>query len=217
MPWMVSETAKRDPARTRAALLQAATRDFARNGFSGARTERIAAAAKCNIRLLYHHFGSKEGLYRAAIEAAYADLRHREAELAFDLADPLGCIDRLLRFTFAYFENNPDFEGLLRAENQLQGRFIRQSPQIQGEGAGLRARLEAVLAAGAAQGVIRAGVDPLQLYVTIAALSRFHLANAWSLAIGLDQDFTSPAWRAERLDHCAAMLRGWLTPSGGGA
>jgi AcrR family transcriptional regulator len=209
---MASETAKRDPARTRAALLEAATRDFAAHGFAGARTERIAAAAKCNIRLLYHHFESKEGLYRAAIEAAYADLRHREAALEFDLADPLGCIDRLLRFTFAYFESNPDLDGLLRAENALQGRFIRQSRQVQGEGAGLRARIEAVLAAGAEQGTIRPGIDPLQLYVTIAALSRFHIGNAWSLAIGLDQDLTSPAWRAERLEHCAAMLRAWLTP-----
>jgi AcrR family transcriptional regulator len=207
---MARETTKRDPVRTRAALLQAATRDFARNGFSGARTERIAAAAKCNIRLLYHHFGSKEGIYRSAIEAAYSDLRRRESQLAFNLADPLGCIDRLLRFTFAYFEDNPDFEGLLRTANQLQGRFIRQSSQVQGEGAGLRARLEAVLAAGEIRGVIRPGIDPIQLYVTIAALSRFHLANAWSLAIGLDEDLTSPAWRAERLDHCAAMLRAWL-------
>ncbi len=209
---MASETAKRDPARTRAALLEAATRDFAANGFAGARTERIAATAKCNIRLLYHHFESKEGLYRAAIEAAYADLRAREAELEYDLADPLGCIDRLLRFNFAYFEANPDLDGLLRVENAFQGRFIRQSRQVQGEGQGLRARIEAVLAAGVEQGTIRPGVDPLQLYVTIAGLSRFHLANAWSLAIGLDQDLTSPAWRAERLEHCSAMLRAWLAP-----
>jgi AcrR family transcriptional regulator len=200
----------RDAARTRASLLLAAAREFGRHGFSGARTERIATAARCTIRLLYHHFGSKEGLYRAAIEAAYADLRQREAEIEFDLSDPIGCIDRLLRVTFTYFENTPDLEGLLRAENLLHGRFVRQSPQVAEDGAGLKARLEAVLAAGAAQGVIRADIDPLQLYVTIAALSRFHLANAWSLAIMLDTDLTSPEWRAERLEHCAQMLRAWL-------
>src|ERR1700712_3561860 len=111
---------KRDAERTQKTILRAATREFGQHGFAGARTERIATQAKCNIRLLYHHFGNKNALYLTVLEAAYGDLRTREEALKFDLSDPLGCVEQLLRFTFAYFEKNPYFEGLLRTENMMR-------------------------------------------------------------------------------------------------
>ncbi|WP_156679796.1 TetR/AcrR family transcriptional regulator [Sphingomonas profundi] len=203
---------KRDAGRTRATILRAATREFGQNGFSGARTERIAARAGCNIRLLYHHFGDKKALYLAVLEAAYDDLRAREAALEFDLADPLGCVEQLLRFTFGYFEKNPNFEGLLRAENMMRGRFLRQSTRVPEAATRLRAVLARIIAEGERQGVFRAGIDPVQLYVTVTALSRFHLANAWSLSLLLETDMRSAAWRAGRLEHCVALLRAFLTP-----
>ncbi len=50
-------------------ILSAAVREFAHNGLAGARVERIAAAAGVNKQLLFHYFGSKEGLHRAALES----------------------------------------------------------------------------------------------------------------------------------------------------
>lgn len=202
---------KRDPERTRATILRAATREFGQNGFSGARTEKIATQAKCNIRLLYHHFGNKKALYLAVLEAAYDDLRRREAALAFDLSDPLGCVEKLFRFTFAYFENNPNFEGLLRTENMMRGRFLRQSTKVPEAATRLKAVLDGIIAAGEAQGVFRAGIDPVDLYVTVTALSRFHLANSYSLSVLLDTDLRSPAWRAARQEHGVELLRAYLT------
>lgn len=202
---------RRDAERTRQSILDAAIREFGIHGFSGARTERIAGQAGCNIRLLYHHFGNKQALYLAVIEAAYADLRGREAALAFDLGDPLGCAEQLLRFTFSYFRDNPLFEGLLHAENMMEGRFVRQSQRLPEDAARLKARLAAIVAAGEAQGVFRAGVDPVQLYVTIAALSRFHLGNGWSMSATLDVDLMTDDWRDARLEHGVAMLRAYLT------
>lgn len=202
---------KRDAERTRATILRAATREFGQNGFSGARTEKIAAQAKCNIRLLYHHFGNKKALYLAVLEAAYDDLRTREAALVFDFVDPLGCVEQLLRFTFAYFEKNPNFEGLLRAENMMRGRFIRQSTRVPEAASRLKQTLGRIIAEGEAQGLFRPGVDPVDLYVTVTALSRFHLANSYSLSVLLDTDLRSPAWRAARLEQGVAMLRAYLT------
>ncbi|HEV3011213.1 MAG TPA: helix-turn-helix domain-containing protein, partial [Burkholderiales bacterium] len=51
----------RDPGRTRARILEAATGEFARYGLGGARVDRIAARAKANKRMLYYYFGDKEG------------------------------------------------------------------------------------------------------------------------------------------------------------
>ncbi len=202
---------QRDPERTRACILNAATREFGAHGFAGARIERIARSAKCNIRLLYHYFGNKRQLYVAVLEGAYSDLRQHEAAVDYDFSDPLGCAETLLRFTFRYFEENPYFEGLLRAENTMRGKFVAQSTSVPGEAARLRDTLQRILTAGEMGGQIRPGVDPVQLYVTVTALSRFHLANAWSLGALLGTDLTTPRWRQERLEHAVELLRAWLT------
>lgn len=49
-------------------LLRAAAEEFARHGLQGARVHEIVARAGVNERMIYHHFGSKEGLYRAVLE-----------------------------------------------------------------------------------------------------------------------------------------------------
>jgi len=202
---------RRDAERTRAGILNAATREFGMHGFAGARIERIARAAKCNIRLLYHYFGNKKQLYIAVLDGAYSDLRRKEGALDYDFSDPLGCAEKLLRFTFRYFEENPCFEGLLRTENMMRGKFVTQSTVVPEEAARLNNTLSGIIGAGERTGQMRPGVDPVQLYVTIIALSRFHLANAWSLGTLLGTDLTTPRWREQRLEHSVELLRAWLT------
>ena len=70
----------RDPERTRAAILSAATQEFTANGLSGARVDAIAARARVNKRMIYHYFGDKEGLYLAVLEATYESIRAAELE-----------------------------------------------------------------------------------------------------------------------------------------
>jgi AcrR family transcriptional regulator len=53
---------------SRAVLLEAAAREFAKNGPKGTRVQDIVQAAGVNERMIYHHFGSKDGLYRAVME-----------------------------------------------------------------------------------------------------------------------------------------------------
>lgn len=63
---------KRDAAATRKRLLDAAEEELARHGYAGARLRDIAAAASVQITLVHHHFGDKEGLYRAVLERLLA-------------------------------------------------------------------------------------------------------------------------------------------------
>jgi AcrR family transcriptional regulator len=53
---------------SRTALLAAAAEEFAKNGLKGTRVQAIVKRAGVNERMIYHHFGSKEGLYRAAVD-----------------------------------------------------------------------------------------------------------------------------------------------------
>jgi AcrR family transcriptional regulator len=64
---------RRDPDRTRRAILAAALDEYSRHGPAGARVDRIAAAAGVNKRMIYHYFGSKEGLWTGLLDAQWDD------------------------------------------------------------------------------------------------------------------------------------------------
>jgi AcrR family transcriptional regulator len=73
---------------SRSALLAAAAEEFARHGLKGARIQAIVERAGVNERMIYHHFGSKDGLYAAVLEAqshglvqAWGQLIDKAAEL----------------------------------------------------------------------------------------------------------------------------------------
>src|SRR5437762_8285413 len=103
----------RDATRTRAAILDAATNEFARYGLGGARVDRISASAGANKRMLYYYFGDKAGLFLAVLEAAYARIRNAEQQLLLlDMAPPES-IRKLIRFTWNYFLAHPEFITLL--------------------------------------------------------------------------------------------------------
>jgi TetR/AcrR family transcriptional regulator len=55
---------QRDPERTKARILDAATEEFSAKGFAGARVSEIVARAGVNQQLIAYYFDSKEGLYR---------------------------------------------------------------------------------------------------------------------------------------------------------
>lgn len=70
---MMTETAlapikSRDAARTREAILRAAQKLFAQKGYTTVGVREVAAEAGINSTLIRRYFGSKEGLFRAAIE-----------------------------------------------------------------------------------------------------------------------------------------------------
>lgn len=206
----ITSPKKRDAERTRRALMKAALKEFSQHGFAGARIDRIAKSAKCNIRMLYHYFGDKKGLYVAVLEAAYADLRQKEAELAIDLEQPLAGMLELMQFTYLYFQENPLFEGLLRTENMMQGQFVSRLKPVPEGAFSLKSTINALIVSGQQKGVFRKGLDVVQVYVTITALSRFHLANAYSMSAVLGIDMRDKDWRTERLAHCRTLLEAYL-------
>ena len=209
---------KRDAERTRRSILAAGLKEFSQQGYSGARIDKIARQARCNIRMLYHYFGSKKNLYVAVLESAYDDILNREAEVKVDLDKPMEGVLALLRFVYEYFEKNPAFEGLLRTENMMQGKFVLRSSHVSESAFALRRVIAELIASGERQGVFREGLDPVQVYVTILAVSRFHLANAFSLSALLDVDLTRADWRKARFDHSIALLTSYLAaPAAEGA
>jgi AcrR family transcriptional regulator len=70
---MASSEAETTPER----ILDAAAAEFAEHGFAGSRVDRIARLAGCNKQLLYHYFGSKEGLRHAVFRRGLVERGER--------------------------------------------------------------------------------------------------------------------------------------------
>ncbi len=200
----------RDPERTRAAILAAATSEFTAKGLTGARVDAIARSAGANKRMIYHYFGDKDGLYLAVLEATYASIRVAEQALHLGDRDPVEGMRELVRFTWAYFIAHPEFLSLLGTENLHQAAYIKRSKRIRELHSPLVGMISGLLERGMRERVFRAGVDPVQLYVTIAALGFFYLSNRHTLSTIFGRDLSGPKSLAEREQHIVDVVLTYL-------
>jgi AcrR family transcriptional regulator len=204
----------RDAVGTAKRIIEAAAAEFARRGYEGARVERIASAAGCNMRMLYHYYGDKKGLYLAVLESIYDEIRGKERQLQLDHLQPLDGIAALVDFTFSHFAENLAFAQITLNENLLHGIHIARSKKIPQMSSPLIGQISGLLGRGMAGGLFRKDVDPLQLYVTIVALSCHHINNAYTLTATFGTDIRSAAWLAERRRHVRDVVLSYLTALG---
>ena len=202
----VARPTLRDAERTRAAILAAATGEFAAHGLGGARVDRIADRAKSNKRMLYYYFGDKEGLYLAVLEAAYEHIRGEERKLRLLDRTPEQGMRELCAFTWRYFVAHPEFMSLLNTENLNRARYLERSRKVAPMHSPLVAVLSELLERGVRERVFRSGVDPVQLYISIAALGYFYLSNAHTLSTIFGRNLLSPAAKAARLAHVTELV-----------
>ena len=144
---------RRDPERTKAALLDAALAEFAAHGRAGARTSAIAARAGVNKQLISHHFGGKDGLYAALVarwEAEEADYGRDDAPLA----------DLVAR----YVERGA-------AHRDLHRLLLRASLEDREEGGGLGAADLDDMRARQAAGEITDRLDPAFLLLALQSIA----------------------------------------------
>ena len=195
---------RRDPEATRARILMAATREFARNGYAGARGDRIALQARCSERMVYYYFGNKDGLYRDVLEGVYESLRRAEQSLDLDRLEPRAALIEFCRFVWRYYLEHPEFIGLVNSENLQQARHLRTSTKLDQLVSPVVGMLEVLLLRGRTSGVFREGIDANELYLAIAALGYFYLSNTHTLSAVLGRDLRAPAqleqhWRQSAL------------------
>ena len=202
----------RDPERTRAAILAAATEELAAKGLDGARVDAIAERARVNKRMIYHYFGDKEGLYLAVLEATYGAIR--SAEIGLDLAHrgPVDGMRELVLFTWRYFLDHPEFLSLLATENLHRAAHLKRSRRIRELHSPLIGMIEELLERGERARVFRPGIDPVDLYITIAALGFFYLSNRHTLSTIFARDLSAPESLAARGRHIVDVVLGYLRP-----
>jgi AcrR family transcriptional regulator len=195
----------RTPEDNRAALLQAAVAEFAREGYGGARVDRISRAAKSNDRMLYYYFHSKEKLFHAVIEHCYAQLVDSEEALDLDLGRPQQALADLVAFNWGYYWDHPELLSILAAENLFKGRHVRNNIRRAFSSAQMTL-LERILDAGRAAGLFRRDCDSLMVYLSILSLTYFYRSNLYTLSNYMQIDLAEPARRAAWLAHVQGMI-----------
>jgi TetR/AcrR family transcriptional regulator len=204
--------AVRDPAASQQALLRAGRAVFARKGLAGARVAEIAAAARLNKQLVYHYFGSKEQLYQAVLESVYAEIRAGEQALSLQDLAPQQALARLAGFSFDYLSENPDFIALLNDENGYGGLHLRRSQALSAMHSPLIKLIAHTLRAGVAEGCFRPGIDPLQLYISMAALGYFYFSNTRTLSAIFGRDLAARREIALRRRHVVDFVMAAVRP-----
>jgi TetR/AcrR family transcriptional regulator len=202
----------REPAATKRKILAAAIGEFARAGLAGGRVDEIARRAGVGKRMLYHYFGNKEALWLAVLEDAYAKIRGEERLLDVGSLPPEEGMRRLVEFSIRYCHDNSDFVALLIGENLNRAKYLRRSRRIRDMHVALLAVLADLLERGARAGVFRRGIDPSELYITIAALAFFYFSNVHTLSVIFGQDLNAVAARRRHRRHAVDVVLGFLRP-----
>jgi TetR/AcrR family transcriptional regulator len=193
-------------------ILDAARVELVEYGLEAARMDRIAKRANANKRLIYLYVGNKEALYSAVLLEAYRDIREGERKLDLGRLEPAEAMAKLVGFTFDHFEENPWFIRLLATENMHRARFVAEIPELQDLHSPIIAQIGSVLGEGEAAGIFRCGVDPVQLYITIAGLSYFYFSNTPTLSAIFGKDLSTRAARQARRKHVVDLVMHSLRP-----
>ena len=202
---------QRDPEGMRLRILEAAKQEFATHGLAGARVDRIAVKAGANKRMLYYHVGKKDDLYLAVLEEAYEKIRAEERGLDLEHLVPPEAIKRLIDFTWTYFLRNPEFLALLNTENLARAKHLKRSTKVKSLHSPFVEMIRTVVRRGVASGDFQVAVDPVQLYISIAALSFFYLSNSATLSVIFGRDLLKKEARDQRLEHMVALVLAALT------
>jgi AcrR family transcriptional regulator len=205
---------KPDREASRQDILAVARREFSEKGLSGARVDAIAARTHTTKRMIYYYFGSKEGLYRAVLERAYADIRAIEQQLDLETLPPPEAIRRMVSSTFDYDEAHADFIRLVSIENIHHGRYLAQSETIRNLNVTVVESLAAILRRGREQGVFRSGIDPVDLHMLISAFCFFRVSNRYTFGTLFGRDLSEPRLRARHKRMIADAVLRLLQPGG---
>jgi AcrR family transcriptional regulator len=186
-----------ESADTRDRILTAARAEFSERGYEKTSVRGIAKAAGVDSALVHHYFGTKEQVFEAAVEVAFAPALNAPNAVAEGSLDGVG--ERLTRFIFGIWENPTTRTPLLAivrsaVNNDTAAAVFRRlisaqlmrriAAQLDLPDAELRSELAAAQLVGTAimRYVIRleplASADPEEIIARLAPVVQNHLTGA---------------------------------------
>lgn len=210
----------------REAILDAALKLFARDGFSGARMEEIAQAAGCNKALLFHYFGDKLGLYHALMARTKAALFEQFGAAlaeAFSTEEPVTgprlakLLTTVVATLFDVYLRQPEIARVMAWEAAEGWQTFSACAPARSEP--WPRQVAQAIEVAKRNGVVRPDIDPYILFTTVMSLPLIHLISLPRYtAMFPERDFQSHTSIAHARDQITRMLTdGILMPSEEGA
>ncbi|HEX9102055.1 MAG TPA: TetR/AcrR family transcriptional regulator [Polyangia bacterium] len=179
---------------SRARILDGAADEFAAAGFAGARIDRIARRTRFNVRMIYYHFGSKKGVYRAVLENIYEQMGGILEAL------PPSAPNRTLEAFGMYVDlltEHPRFADVLVRELLDGAKHLKalwkDRPELFKQ---IHVHARALVEQGIAAGELKP-LDPALTVMSVTSIICFLTAMRHSHALFIDPKRTPPdAWKA---------------------
>jgi AcrR family transcriptional regulator len=190
IPTSSSAARTNDPVRTMSDIIAVATDEFADKGLSGARIDEIAALTQTSKRMIYYYYGSKEGLYLAVLEDAYARARSAESGLHLDDVEPVEALKKLVSFSIDYKLAHPEFVRLVMTENIHSAEYLKLSKTAAHMNTPAIDLLKRIYDRGVASGDFRSGIEAFDLHMMISALSLYYVSNRPTIEVIFKRDIT---------------------------
>ena len=187
-------------------IVDAAIAEFAAKGLAGARVDEVARRSGVNKTLLYHHIGNKDQLFTAALEATYQGIRARQRAYLAREMDPEAGVRQLVKMLMSIWVKHPEFGRLLENETFHGGKHVKRSKLIGELYPPLIAALENLLKRGAAAGVFRPNIDPVDLYISISSLSAYYVSHRYTLSALFHVDVMTRTRLQQRENHILDMV-----------
>jgi TetR/AcrR family transcriptional regulator len=167
------------PEESRAAILQAAAKEFSELGIAGARTDAIAREARVNKALLYYYFKDKETLYGAVLDDAFSGMKARVFQV---LDSDLPPREKIMAYVGAYFDfiaSNQIYPKLMQREmmRAREGRSEHIDRLVKTYFQPIYQRVGELLNKGITEGEFR-GVDPIHFIPSMVAMIIFYFSSA---------------------------------------
>jgi TetR/AcrR family transcriptional regulator len=173
---------------TQTLILHTALREFSEKGFDGATAREIASRAGVNHGLIRYYFGSKEKLWRAAVDLAFSELRSR-LDLIREEPGALDGRERirsLIRGYVHYVARRPEFVRLMHDEGKRRGPRMRW--MVDRHVKPLYESMAQLMAQAQAKGFLPSGISPIHFHYILAGSAGliFHQAEECRRLIGAD-------------------------------
>ncbi|HBR92970.1 MAG TPA: TetR/AcrR family transcriptional regulator [Opitutae bacterium] len=203
---------KRNPEKTKRALLDAGIELFSACGYDGVAVDEIVALAGCNKRMLYHYYSNKEGIYIEVLRQVFGELEAYEMQGVQEATDTATAIREILAQYFGFLQGHPEFVSLLMWENLNQAQFLNAHPDLLTKTPILE-RLTEILKQGAERGEIESSADPRHLLIALIGICFIYFSNQHTLRHSIGLDLRDPAVRKQGLKLAQDVLINGLIKS----
>lgn len=205
----MSDIQQKKSALTRERLLEVAEIQFAEKGYFGARVDEIAQSAGINKRMLYAHFGNKDGLYSAVLLKTYQRLAECEKQFIIEGFDPIASIKNIVFISFKFLSENPNFVRMLLWENLNRAESVPREELVKLKEPTLD-YMRRQIARGKNMGLFRPDADESHTIFSLMNFCFAYFSNIHTMSAVLSKDMTCENEIRSRAEYISEIIIKYL-------